>query len=433
MNKPLSGKDLVEYCKVERRSRWKKARNGKPQEPMPMYELPRPDLPYDWTWASIDELCERVSVGHVGPTSEYFCDDNSGIPLIRSQDVRPGRLFLENAKHITLDFHKSLKKSTLKPGDILVVRVGSNRGDSCIVPDGITEINCANVVFARPIMPNNFLGIYIQSKLAQELLQSISSGSAQGVLNTTAIARIPVPVPPVFEQRAIAGILGALDDKIEINRRMNATLESMARTVFRQWFVENEEVGSWKVGKLGDVSENIRRSTNADEIAPETHYIGLEHMPRGSIALAEWGNASELASNKFIFKQGEFLFGKLRPYFHKVGIAPIDGVCSTDILVIAPKSPEWYGFVLGHISSAELINYTSAASTGTKMPRTNWSDIARYEVVIPPVKVAKEFNEIFKPMAQQIRTNIMQSRTLASLRDSLLPKLMRGEVRVSAL
>jgi type I restriction enzyme S subunit len=195
--------------------------------------------------------------------------------------------------------------------------------------------------------------------------------------------------------------------------------------------VENEEAEGWEVGRLGDVAEHIRRTANANDIDPRTNYIGLEHMPRGSVALSEWGEASELASNKFIFKEGEFLFGKLRPYFHKVGIAPVDGVCSTDILVIAPKSSEWYGFVLGHISSEELINYTNAASTGTKMPRTNWADIASYEVAIPPAKLAKEFNGIFLPMVQRIRANIMHSRTLAALRDALLPKLMRGEVRAA--
>jgi len=136
---------------------------------------------------------------------------------------------------------------------------------------------------------------------------------------------------------------------------------------------------------------------------------------------------------KFIFREGEFLFGKLRPYFHKVGIAPIDGVCSTDILVIASKTPEWYGFVLGHLSSEDLIAYTNAASTGTKMPRTSWSDIANYEIAIPPVEKAKKFNEMFLPLIRRIRANILESRTLAALRDALLPKLMRGEVRVRPL
>ena len=260
-------------------------------------------------------------------------------------------------------------------------------------------------------------------------LLASATGSTFPNVSREQLANLDCDIPSLPEQRAIAGILGALDDKIEVGRRINATLESIARAMFHQWFVENEEIGNWEIGKLGDFAENIRRVVNAEEIAPGAYYIGLEHMPRKSIALADWVDASELASNKFIFEEGEFLFGKLRPYFHKVGVAPVDGICSTDILVIAPKSPDWYGFILGHISSDELINYTNAASTGTKMPRTNWSDIARYEVAIPTIKIAKEYNEILFPITHQIRANVMQSRTLASLRDSLLPKLMSGEVR----
>lgn len=286
--------------------------------------------------------------------------------------------------------------------------------------------NHAHIVRGSERADTRFLMYYLH----QSDISGFLTGSTLPKLTQDNLNRIPIFTPPLPEQRAIAGILGALDDKIELNRRMNVTLESIARAVVRQWFLENEEAESWKVGKLGDVAENIRRGANPEDIETDTPYIGLEHMPRGSIALSDWSNANEVVSNKFFFRQGEFLFGKLRPYFHKVGIAPLDGVCSTDILVIVPKSPEWYGFVLGHISSVELINYTNAASTGTKMPRTNWSDIARYEVAIPPVKIAKEFNEMFLPMAQQIRANIMQSRTLARLRDALLPKLMRGEVRV---
>src|SRR5690606_38318560 len=174
-------------------------------------------------------------------------------------------------------------------------------------------------------------------------------------------------------QRRIADILSALDEKIELNRQTNATLEAIAQSIFREWFVDGEDVDDWEVGNLGDIAENIRRSVQPSEIEPDTPYIGLEHMPRKSIALSEWDTASDVMSNKYQFKQDEFLFGKLRPYFHKVGVAPLDGVSSTDILVVAPKEDDYYGVVLGHISSVDLINHTTAASTGTKMPRTNWS------------------------------------------------------------
>ena len=109
-----------------------------------------PKLPAGWRWERFSDLCERVSVGHVGPTSEHFCPRNDGVLFIRSQDVRPGRLMHETAAAVTRDFHAKLKKSQLRPGDVLIVRVGANRGDCCVVPDGLGELNCANIVFARP-------------------------------------------------------------------------------------------------------------------------------------------------------------------------------------------------------------------------------------------------------------------------------------------
>lgn len=257
------------------------------------------------------------------------------------------------------------------------------------------------------------------------------------------------------EQRTIVRILYCLDSKIEINQQMNATLEAIAKAVFKHWFIDfefpNEEnkpyrssggemthnekfdekvPKEWKFGHLGDFAVNPRRGVQPAAVQRGTPYIGLEHMPRNSIGLSEWGTAEEASSNKFKFFQGEILFGKLRPYFHKVGIAPTDGVCSTDILVIAPKSPEWQGFLLGHVSTHEFVNYTDAASTGTRMPRTNWEEMALYELLIPTNGVARAFNERIGPLIQRIRANVLQNRTLGGIRDSLLPKLISGKIRV---
>jgi len=228
-------------------------------------------------------------------------------------------------------------------------------------------------------------------------------------------------------------VLGALDDKIDLNRRMNETLEALAQTIFKNYFVDAAATKlpkGWRAGTLGEVAENPRRSIQPDEIKSSMSYIGLEHMPRRSIALSDWESDTKLGSNKLEFKRGEILFGKLRPYFHKVGVAPLDGVCSTDILVVRPKTPEWFGFVLGHVSSVELVNHTDAASTGTKMPRTNWNDLARFEVALPPESLAAEFTAMIRPMIDRIIANIHESRTLAELRDALLPKLLSGELRV---
>ncbi len=362
-------------------------------------------------------------------------------------------------------------------GSIVIGRVGSYCGSlrlskqRCWVTD--------NAIRATALDDNDprFL-FYLLTTLR---LNNWRAGSGQPLLNQDILSRIPAVAPPPDEQRAIAHILGTLDDKIELNRRMSETLEAMARALFKSWFIDfdpvrrnaargrnqpspgpsghplpmgegrgegsveeldrlfparlvDSELGEipegWEVGVLGDVAEHPRRGIRPDKIEPDTPYIALEHMPKSCIALSDWGTADGLQSNKFEFRLGEILFGKLRPYFHKVGVAPIDGVCSTDIVVVAPRSDHWFGFVLGHASSIEFVEYTNAASTGTKMPRTSWNEMARYELVLPLEPVAAAFTELVQPSVHRIIAGIHESRALSALRDTLLPKLISGELRV---
>ncbi len=274
-------------------------------------------------------------------------------------------------------------------------------------------------------------------------------------------------LPPIPEQRAIAHILGTLDDKIELNRQMNETLEAMARALFKSWFVDfdpvrakvegrwrkgetlpglpadlydlfpqsflDSELGEipkgWQVGYLGDVAIHPRRGVKASEIGASTPYIALEHMPKRCIALTDWGTGDGLASNKHQFKKGEILFGKLRPYFHKAGVAPLMGVCSTDIVVVSPITEKWLGFVLGHIISEDFVEYTNAGATGTKMPRTSWMEMKRYAVVLPSEHIVEAFTRLICPAVDRIISSIHESRTLTDLRDTLLPQFMSGEIR----
>ena len=155
----------------------------------------------------------------------------------------------------------------------------------------------------------------------------------------------------------------------------------------------------WRHGHLAEIANAPRRGVKPRELPPETPCIGLEHMPRRSVALTEWGRTEVVTSNKSLFEKGEILFGKLRPYFHKVGIAPIDGVCSTDIVVVKPKGKMWSGFVLACMSSADFVNYTDQTSTGTRMPRTSWKSMSQYPICIPTDVVAEAFNNAAQPLA----------------------------------
>lgn len=185
---------------------------------------------------------------------------------------------------------------------------------------------------------------------------------------------LPAATPDVL---SLVQLLECIEERITLLGRINATIEAIAQTLFKSWFVdfdpvlaktegrepegmdvatsalfpsefEDSELGpipkGWRVDGLGEISQNIRTQAKPESLAPDTPYIGLEHMPRKSISLSEHGTAEGLASGKFWYRVNDILFGKLRPYFHKVGVAVGDGVCSTDILVVRPISARWFGY-----------------------------------------------------------------------------------------
>lgn len=200
------------------------------------------EIPSQWIGVSLGSVSDRVSVGHVGKTSAFYTTEADGIPFLRSQNVRPGKVALEGLAYITPEFHRSLKKSQLKPGDLLVVRVGANRGDSCVLPEIFDELNCANIVFARPKKGlSEYLNIYFQSPISQSLLLGESVGGAQGVINTKSVESTFLALPPIEEQTEIVRRveeLFAFADRIEqaaqaALSRVNNLTQSILAKAFR--------------------------------------------------------------------------------------------------------------------------------------------------------------------------------------------------------
>jgi type I restriction enzyme, S subunit len=400
------------------------------------------------------------------PASAY---SDQGVPVIRGSNLSLGETRFNDREfvYVSEETANRLARSLCRPGDIIFTKKGTI-GQTGFVPRHRT--------FDRFLLSSNQMKLTVNPQKADPLFvyyvvsspasreKIVRDASITGVpkTNVAYLRGFPLALPPLPEQRAVAYLLGTLDDRIALNRRMNETLEAMARAIFKSWFVgfdpvrakaegrdpglpkeiadlfpnrfEDSELGEiplgWRIGTLGEVAIHPRRSVRPTEIDPTTPYIALEHMPRRCIALSEWGIADGLESNKFGFKRGEILFGKLRPYFHKVGIAPIDGVCSTDIVVLAPQKDKWRGFILCHVSSTAFVEYTNAGSTGTKMPRTSWTEMTRYSIVFPPDAVAESFTEQIRPGVERILALVQESRTLAALRDTLLPRLMSGEIRI---
>jgi type I restriction enzyme, S subunit len=377
-----------------------------------------------------------VSDGYRAKNEELGGD---GPIFLRAAHVTDSHIDLTGAERFHSELAIKISPKLSRAGDIVVTTKGNSTGRVAFVDEHLPRfVYSPHLSFWRSLDESflypGFLRYWSRGREFRDQLNGLAASTDMApYLSLVDQRRLRISLPEISEQQKIALILSSLDDKIDLNRRMNETLEAIARGIFKSWFVDSTSNGcsrGWREGRLGDVAENPRRGVDPIDVAPSTPYIGLEHMPRRSIALAQWGYSENLASGKFSFFRQEILFGKLRPYFHKVGIAPIDGVCSTDILVLVPKREAYFGLVLGHVSSDEFVGYTDRSSAGTKMPRTNWADMARYEMNIPPDSVASAHTETVRPMIEKIISNIHESRTLAALRDTLLPKLLSGEIRV---
>lgn len=146
--------------------------------------------------------------------------------------------------------------------------------------------------------------------------------------------------------------------------------------------------------------------------------------------LQDCGTSADVSSAKSCFRSGDILFGKLRPYFHKVVTAPEAGICSTDVLVLAPKEDRFAGFALAGVSDDLVVQLATAASEGTRMPRTSWKDLSNVEIVWPGDVAAETFSNTVQSLRNHVIGCLAENKTLAETRDALLPQLMSGKLRV---
>lgn len=438
----VTGQEFIDSCHQLRQA----ITGRKVQQPVAMMPLDLPDLPESWAWTSLSSLCERVSVGHVGPTSEYFCQPPNGIPFIRSQDVRPGKLTLGNVAHVVEAFHDKLKKSQLKPGDILIVRVGANRGDCCVVPDGLGSMNCANIVFARPLIPNLFLGFFFNSDFGQSLLSSLTTGSAQGVLNTQSIATIPVPVPPLHLQLKIASILSAYDDLIENNTRRIAILEEMAQAIYREWFVNFRFPGHENVklvdSPLGMIPEGWE-IVNLFDVAEITYGFPYKSKQFSSEPIGNpvirirdvLGHKShtytlEEAGSKYLVNNGDILIG-MDGDFHMCRWAGGKAVLNQRVALLRTRG-QLPQYTLFH-AVKEPIAHFNATIVGTTVAHLGDKHLREILVRVPHRSLQASVHKIFQPIFEEEINLRRKNQLLRTTRDLLLPKLISGELDVEDL
>jgi type I restriction enzyme S subunit len=391
-----------------------------------------------WTTKPLAELADF----RLGKMLDEKKNRGEPLPYLANINVRWGEFDLDELRVMRFE-HDEMDQYGLKDGDIVMCE-GGEPGRCALWKEAVPGMMIQKALHRiRPhqSLDNRFLYYSFLHLGRRGAFTPLFTGATIKHLPREKLAKVEISFPPLADQRRIADVLAAYDDLIENNRRRMALLEESARQLYREWFVRLRFPGyehtrivdgvpsGWKRKSLGDLCCEIRELVSPSSLEPDTPYIGLEHMPRRSIALNEWGKVDEVTSSKSRFKAGEILFGKIRPYFHKVGVAFVDGVASSDSIVIRPTDEKLHGLVLMTMSSDEFVAVTAQQmKEGSKMPRADWKQMQAYPVPLPPEGLLDAFDDVIQPIIAQLKSLTFANQKLRAARDLLLPRLMSGEI-----
>ncbi len=387
-------------------------------------------LPHEWDVVTIGQILSKdngIAVGVMYPGNH----DPSGIPLIRAGDLNGNKINPNPDFRISSEKHFEYRRTTLEGGELLLSLVG-NLGQCAVVTESMIGWNAARAIAVIRLSDKSdtdFVRLCLMSRPLQYLMNAWATTTVQATLNLKEIKELPIPWPPKKEREAWVATIGALNNKIELNRRINQTLESIARAVFRQWFVENPK-SNWGEKSLDEIADFLNglalQKFPAEEGGDYLPVIKIAQLRKNDTSDAD--KASPNIPAEYIIEDGDILFswsGSLEVVVWCGG----RGALNQHLFKVTSKEyPKWFYYLWTkhHLPEFQGI----AADKATTMGHIQRHHLSEAKVRIPSEKQLPEMNNVMSPILEQIINNEKESRTLASLRDSLLPKLMRGEVRV---
>ena len=399
----------------------------------------------NWEKDIIGKHCEITSSKRIF-YSEYV---KEGIPFYRSKEIieaSQGQAISEPL-YISFEKYNEIKKQfgVPAPGDMLLTSVGTIGIPYIVKLNDCFYFKDGNLTWFRnfdKLLLSKFLYYWISSNEGQSILNNTTIGSSQKALTISSLKQLECPLPPVGVQSQIVNILESYDNLIENNQKQIKLLEEAAQRLYKEWFVDLRFPGYEDVQIVDGVPEGWKKTTienkctlkktivHPEETQTGTASIGLEHIPRHDFCLSNWGDASEVSSNQYIYNQKDIIFGQIRPYFHKVGFAINDGVASTDSFIMKPDERCW-GLFLLTVSSDAFVQFAyQTCKEGAKMPRADWRQMKEYPLLIPGASLLCRFETFVAEITDKIRTIVLQNRYLTEARNRLLPKLMSGEIEL---
>lgn len=419
----------------------------------------------------LDEVADVIDSLHQTPSYEEY-----GVPMVRVTDIKPGYLNLNQTVKVSAEVYEEFtKRHKPKRGDIVFSRVGTYGVVSFVNQD---EPFCLgqNTAVIVPNINEHYLFYCLQSPYVKQQIEQAVVGSSQGTISLKNIKGLEIQMRSPDDVDAIACILGALDDKIELNHQMNRTLEEVAQALFKSWFVDfdpvtakagglmpyginattaalfptrfaDSELGlipeGWEPSKLGVfVSITTGKSYASKELQDSsTALVTLKSFNRGGGYRPD-GLKAYIGSYKpeQVVKNGELIIACTdvtqaaevvgRPAMVMSNPRYSTLVASLDVMIIRPHAPNTTLFFYHLMRSTDYVNHIVAQTNGTTVLHLSKDGVPAFKFACPGSELMDLFSKIASPTFVKIENNFRESETLAALRDALLPKLLSGEIRV---
>jgi type I restriction enzyme S subunit len=421
----------------------------------------------EWRETTLGEVTDFLSGGTPSKgRPDYWV---GSVPWVSAKDMKRFRLD-DTEDHVSEDGVSNGTK-LVPAGSVLLLARGMtllNDLPICVISRPMTFNQDVKALRPKPHVQSDYLPYLLLGNKDRLLSLVDLAGHGTGRLNSDELKALDVTLPPLPEQRAIAHILGKLDDKIELNRRMNETLEAMARALFKSWFVDfdpvrakaegrdrglpkpladlfharlvDSELGEipegWGVGRFGDMVEQIRDQENPLSFPDALyHHFSIPAFDEGQTAKAEFGES--IKSLKSRVPPGVILISKLNPEIERVWMVDVSpgerAVCSTEFLVLRARAPFTRSYVYCFARSPLFRQQIEGLVTGTSKShqRAQVESILNLTVVMPPSSLVAAFDRSAESLLTRTFECRCESRTLVALRDTLLPKFMSGELHVN--
>ncbi|MBO7098550.1 MAG: restriction endonuclease subunit S [Bacteroidaceae bacterium] len=393
----------------------------------------------EWKEYKIGDVCSKVCSGGTPSSkhSEYYDGD---IPWLNTKEINFNRIY-RTEKCITEEGLKNSSAKWIKENSVIVAMYGATAGKTAIAKVPLTTNQaCCNLTITPSVADYRFVYYYLCYKFVE--LASLANGGAQQNLNAQIIKDFEIFLPSLQEQKQIANILSSLDDKIEVNRKINENLEQQAQALFKSWFVDFEpfkngefvesELGmipkGWRVGSIYDYIDVVYGAPYKSSLFNDKK----EGLPliriRDLKTNAPQFYTPEILPNTEFVKAGDIVAGMDAEFIPYVWLGE-KGVLNQRCCKFRGKNEAISNYYILFLIKPEL-EYVQSYKTGTTVSHLGKSDIDRFRFVTPPLDVVKSFSDLVDGMLKELVNRANESRRLAELRDTLLPKLMSGELNM---